>query len=310
MQMAATSKLRIRLVGAPKPAWEHPSAECDPQIPLDRCDAMLTWGAPTEEFLNYRGVRAWYIDEPLSQSMFRTRLFRKALKTIPETDFLHHSNPNPSYRFPCVTHYGEPTIVDPSGRQKAVVAAVSNFGGRIWWLRRGARFRNRFILDQKVKLFGDCDGWRRFRRWPWSTPSQPVNYEGALGANWYLPNQVDALSKYQVNLCLENSSMPYYFTEKFVNAARAGCVPIYHAHPTVRESFLKGARWIDPVDFNFNVSQTISAALDSDARAVRESNWQWLRSGQVAATEGYAIWRKIVGLIVSRIRFGPDWLDQ
>lgn len=302
--MAATSKLRIRLVGTPKPAWDHPSAECDPDIPMDRCDGMLAWGAPTEEFLDYRGVRAWYIDEPLTQSMFRTRLFRKALKIVPETEFLHHSNPNPRYRFPCVTHYGEPTIVDPSDRRKAVVAAVNNFGGRTWWLRRGARSRNRFILDPKVKLFGDCDGWSRFRRWPWSAPGRPANYQGPLGTSWYLRDQVDALSKYQVNLCLENSTMPYYFTEKLVNAAQAGCVPIYHPHPTVREGFLKGARWIDPADFNFNVSKTISAALDCDAQAFRENNWKWLRSEPVAATEGYGIWTRIVALIVKRIMSG------
>jgi hypothetical protein len=117
---------------------------------------------------------------------------------------------------------------------------------------------------------------------------------------------VQALSRYRINLCLENTMTPYYFTEKFVNAARAGCVPIYHAHPTVRESFLKGARWIDPAHFKFNVSETISAALDCNARAFRESNWQWLHSEQVAATEGFRVWTRIVDLIVSRITSGPD----
>jgi hypothetical protein len=104
--------------------------------------------------------------------------------------------------------------------------------------------------------------------------------------------------------------MPYYFTEKFVNAARAGCVPIYHAHPTVREGFLKGARWIDSADFKFDVFKTISAALDCNAQAYRERNWQWLSSEQVATTEGYGIWTRIVGLIVSRITSGPGRLGD
>jgi hypothetical protein len=121
-QLALTAKARIRLVGTPNPLWKHPSAECDPAIPLDRCDGMIVWGAPIQEFLTYGGVRAWYIDEALSHSMFRTRLFRTALKTVPENEFLHHSNPNPSYRFPCVTHYGEPTIANPEHRREAIVA--------------------------------------------------------------------------------------------------------------------------------------------------------------------------------------------
>jgi hypothetical protein len=104
--------------------------------------------------------------------------------------------------------------------------------------------------------------------------------------------------------------MPYYFSEKFVNAARAGCVPVYHAHPTVREGFLKGARWIDPADFKFDVSETISAALNCDSQVLRETNWQWLRSDQVEATEGYGIWTRIVELIVSRIMSRPARVDQ
>jgi len=36
---------------------------------------------------------------------------------------------------------------------------------------------------------------------------------------------------------------------KIVYAVRAGCIPVYHAHATVKTSFLSGARWIDPADF-------------------------------------------------------------
>jgi len=28
-----------------------------------------------------------------------------------------------------------------------------------------------------------------------------------------------------------------------------GCVPVYRAHPTVRESYLEGARWSDPAEY-------------------------------------------------------------
>jgi hypothetical protein len=302
LSTAPTRKFRIRLVGMGKPQWEHPLVDFDPAISLARCDGMLAWNAPTQEFVDYRGIRAWYNDEPLNSSVLRNRLGRNALATLTQDEFLHHSNPNPTYRFPCITHYGEPTISDRLGRRETVVAVVSSYGGRIWWRRRGARFRNNFILDSNVELFGNSDSWNKFRRWPWSAPRSPPNYKGPLDGNWNFESQVRALSMYRVNLCLENTSKPYYFTEKFVNAVRGGCVPIYHAHPTVRDSILKGARWIDPADLGFSVTKTISAAFDCDAQAFRENNWRWLGSEQVVATEGYRTWRRIADLLVSRCR--------
>jgi hypothetical protein len=37
---------------------------------------------------------------------------------------------------------------------------------------------------------------------------------------------------------------------QFVDAVMAGCVPIYHAHETVRDTVLVGARWVDPAEFD------------------------------------------------------------
>jgi hypothetical protein len=87
-----------------------------------------------------------------------------------------------------------------------------------------------------------------------------------------------------------------------VNAARAGCVPIYHAHSTVRERFLQGARWIDPADHDFNVERTIRAALAADHDRIREQNYTWLQSSQLDPTEGYAIWTRIANILVDRWR--------
>src|SRR4051794_11975453 len=99
--------LQIRLIVSPKPpGWHHPQVVFDPAISEDRCDGVLAWGAPTPEFLSYRGPRAWYISEPLTHNMFRTRLFRRARRLLGEHELLHHSNPNPKYRFPATTHYG------------------------------------------------------------------------------------------------------------------------------------------------------------------------------------------------------------
>jgi hypothetical protein len=99
-------------------------------------------------------------------------------------------------------------------------------------------------------------------------------------------------------VCLENACAPYWFTEKFVNAARAGCVPVYYAHPTVRDTFLKGAKWIDPADFSFNVSATLQAAEECDAEAFRDQNHRWLQNGLLQTTEGYAVWSRIADLFV------------
>jgi hypothetical protein len=295
--------LQIRLVSAPKPpGWRHPHVVFDPEIPLDACDGLLAWGPPTPEFLSYRGPRAWYIAEPLTQGMFRTRLFRQALRIVAEHEFLHHSNSNPKYRFPCVTHYGEPTLPAAIRRTGDIVATVNNYGNRIWWIRHGVRLRTTFILHPSIDLYGSRKAWNRFRRWPWSKPGAPRNYRGPTGApNCYLLDYVEFLARYRINVCLENAFMPYWFTEKFINAVRAGCVPIYHAHPTVRDSFLRSAWWIDPADFGFDVSATLAAAQACDAGALREHNYGWLQGDVVRSTEGYAIWSKIADHFVERI---------
>jgi Glycosyltransferase family 10 (fucosyltransferase) C-term len=281
--------LKVRLLGATRPEnWSDPRIDFDHTISKGQCDGVLCWGAITDEFLSYRGPRAWYFAEPRSFSASRSRLFRTALQSLQESEFFHHSNPNPRFRLPCATHYSPLTIAAPQKRKKAAVAVVSNYGGRLWWLRQGARRRNAFALHRTVELFGNAQSWQRFRCWPWSFPRCPLNYRGAWPGNWYLELHMNMIAKYQINVCLENSFEPHYFTEKFVNAARAGCVPIYHAHPTVRDSVLRGAVWIDPTEYSFDADATLNAAYKCDAAAIREQNYKWLRSDAVSETDGYA----------------------
>jgi hypothetical protein len=73
--------------------------------------------------------------------------------------------------------------------------------------------------------------------------------------------------------------------EKFVNAARAGCIPIYHAHPSVKKRFLTGARWVDPADFGFSPHKTIEHALAQDQTESRRINNAWLMSGLLTETD-------------------------
>jgi hypothetical protein len=318
--------IRIRLASNSQMEWHDPRIRFDGATPLEACDGLFVWGGMVPEFLSYPGPRAWFMDEPRTQSMWHTGLCKEALRTVAPQEFLHHSNADPRYRFPCVTHYGEPTRASRRDRREAALAVVNNFGGRIWWirdfvigaatnfatgpwLRHGVRLRNKFILQSNVDLFGAPEYWNQFRRWPWSKPSPPENYRGPFGTNWFEERHVAALAQYRIVICLENASLPYYFTEKLVNAARAGCVPVYHAHSTVRDTFLKGARWIDPADFGYDPLATLAAARHCDTGEVRERNFEWLQSEAVKATQGERVWSRIADYFVERIASGRHDLD-
>jgi hypothetical protein len=293
--------LKIRLLGTAKPeGWYDERVTFDPTIPERFCDGMLCWGPCTEELLRYRGPRAWYYAEPRRFSITRARHFDRALRKLKDYEFLHHSNLNTKFRIPCVTHYGPITLSAPNRSKFGIVAVVSNFGGRLWYFKSEARIRNQFILHESVDLYGNQHAWKGFRRNLWSRPHVPRNYVGEWPSNWYFKTHVDALAKYKIAVCLENSVEPNYFTEKFVNAARAGCVPVYHAHPTVRHSVLRGAKWIDPADYSFDVGATLRAATECDGNAIVQQNYEWLKGEAVSETDGYRIWSRIAELFLER----------
>lgn len=294
--------LRFKLVGAGRPAgWNHPEIDFDPDIPTDQADGLLNWWNARQELLDFKGVRAWYISEPLSESYFRTRVAREALKTLKPSEFLHHSNADPRYQVPAETHYGPREPIYRHDRPIEIGATTNNFGNFRWRLLSAHRLRNKFLTDPRVALFGSEEYWRKFRLWPWSRPGAPANYRGHPNAgNCHQPSFWEFLTQFKIYICLENSITPYWFTEKLVNAARAGCVPIYHAHPTVRDRFLNGARWIDPADHGFNVDRTIRAALDSNHEEIRKENYAWLKSSQLDPTEGHAIWNRIASILLER----------
>ena len=142
----------------------------------------------------------------------------------------------------------------------------------------------------------------RFRRYPWSPAAAPQNFRGALDGSWLNASQPEFLSRYKAVLCLENSSSSNYFTEKFVNAALAGSVPIYHANENVRTNFLVGAAWIDPSNFGFDPKTTLDAALDSDWRKFRSANLEWLKSDAAKSGEGNAIWNQVIERLIVLIK--------
>jgi Glycosyltransferase family 10 (fucosyltransferase) C-term len=161
------------------------------------------------------------------------------------------------------------------------------------------------ILDRQVELFGKPEGWANFRHFPklWIR-RPPDNYTGhaAPGTDIYDDEHIRFLSGYKVAVCLENSVEPHYFTEKFVNAARAGCIPVYQAHPTVRNRFLSSAKWVDPADFDFSAERTIKFALVADQSAFREQNDDWLRSGVLAETDDGKTLSRLHMIVEAKLR--------
>ena len=129
----------------------------------------------------------------------------------------------------------------------------------------------------------------------------PRNYRGEIRGNWTNDHLLDIFEKYRVAVCLENSCEPYYFTEKMLNAVRAGCIPVYHAHPTVAAGILKDAKWVDPKDHGFDPERTLKFALDQDLREFQETNEKWLLSDAVAATESSRIRVQIAEILESQL---------
>ena len=161
------------------------------------------------------------------------------------------------------------------------------------------------ILDRRVELFGQPDAWANFRHFPklW-IQRPPDNYAGKASpsADVYSEENIRFLSGYKVAVCLENCTEPYYFTEKFVNAVRAGCIPVYHAHATVKNSLLSGARWVDPAEFGFSSRRTIEFALDQDQEKFRSINDIWLESGILADTDDLKVFGKLHEIVSAKLK--------
>jgi hypothetical protein len=157
------------------------------------------------------------------------------------------------------------------------------------------------ILNPQVELFGRPEEWARFRHFPqlW-IQRPPSNFQGRTspGKDYNDEEHIRFLSGYKVAVCLENCVETDYFTEKFVNAARAGCIPVYHAHPSIKKRFLVNAKWVDPIDFDFSPQRTIEYALAQDQSEFQRVNDAWLESGILAETDN----RNIVSTLHKIIR--------
>ena len=275
-----------------------------PRVPLEEADALLVLYDPSDELLKFTGPKLWFTIEPSWHSHFRSHPVGKRLvQKLDVTERAFYGHPEEKYRVPHSTYRGSLSRPRVASARRAVVATVNNFGGRLWFLEPHFRTRNRMILDRRVELFGLPEAWAQFRHFPklWMR-RPPGNYMGRTSPGFDDDENLRFLSAYKVAVCLENCTEPYYFTEKFVNAVRAGCVPVYHAHATVKTSVLSGAKWVDPADFGFSPRRTIDFALNQDQMEVRAINDAWLESGILAETDEEKLLPKLHEIVSGKLR--------
>ena len=276
------------------------------RVPFEGADALLALYDPTEELLSFPGPKLWFTSEPSWHAHFtKNPVGRKLVRELSAEDRAWYGSALPHMRVPHYTHNGSLGSSRETVRRAAAVACVSNYGGRLWFTRAHFRQRNRFILHPRVELYGKPEVWRGFSHFPkiWKRGA-PANFRGAppvAPAGPAAEGLISFYSGFNVAVCLENLAEPFYFTEKFVNAVRAGCIPVYHAHPTVKSRFLSGAKWVDPADFEWSPEKTLEHALSADVSDYQATNDTWLQSGVLDGTDSARLFTQLHRIMCNKL---------
>ena len=288
------SKLMVRLISPWTKEMDTESAFFSSEIPEADADALLCEWAPSDELFSFPRRKAWYCCETHCQfQAIDGGTWPRIKKRLAPHEFLCHNHSDPRYRVPEMTHLGSLGVNTNKDRRDKAIAIVSNFGGSPWRRHREIAYRNRFITHPSVDLYGR-ESWRKYRRHWYSRPRSPANYCGPVPGDWEAAEKRALLAKYRVAVCLPNMCEPYGFCEKFVEAACAGCIPIYSAHPTLNDTVLSGARWIDPRLARGDVQKTVATALGADLGVFQEANATWLkRNPFLAHTHPVAVYTRI-----------------
>ncbi len=310
MTSACTNRFQCRIVSDQFQAYNWSDFTIDNvqysgKLPLDQADALLALYDPSEELLTFRGPKLWYTMEPSWHHHYHSHPIGKQLvRMLSENERAYYSHRMEAFRIPHPTFRSPLSSPRKAEMRFAAVSCVSNFGGRTWFLKPRFRFRNRFILDPRVELFGKKEGWSKFRNFPcfWRKGA-PKNYRGPVdhGKDHFDDAFIQFLSGYKVAICLENALEDFYFTEKFVNAVRAGCIPVYRAHDSVRRRFLEGAVWVDPFDFGNCPRRTLTYALSQDVQTFRATNDRWLNSGTLNETDDKLVMKRLHKIIREKL---------
>ena len=291
-------KLMVRLISPWTKEVDTESAFFSSKVRSDDADALLCEWAPSDELFSFSRRKAWYCCEPACQFRGLEGGTWPQIKTrLAPHEFLCHNHPDPHYRVPHVTHFEELHVNTNQNRRDKAIAIVSNHGGSPWRRHAGIAYRNHFITHPMVDLYGR-DGWNKYRRRWYSRPGAPANYRGSLPGDWEAAEKRALMANYQVAICLENMSEPHYFTEKFVEAVCAGCVPVYQAHPTLKDTVLSGAKWIDPQDYHDNPDSTLRASIDADVARIFKANHAWvLENPLLASTSVASVFRRLAVIL-------------
>jgi hypothetical protein len=285
----------------------------DQQIEIEghilRCDwpakdieAMVGFWEFSDEFLAFKGPKIFYCCEPsfyFGGYRSAKRLLRGRLANLRQDEFAWHYHSEAAMR---VVHhsYGAyqsppPQVVTGGPRRKKAAAVIGNLG-HPFARNAGRQKRLNFILESGCDIYGSKTNWENFQIRPWSRKGPPATYCGPS------LTKTDTLSSYHANICLENSVEPLYFTEKLPDAVRAGCIPIYHPHPSVKSAFLDGAVWVDPADYGWDAVATLNAAMHLDREAVQEANNYWMTSNpSFLKTRLAEVYRNLVKIIIKKM---------
>lgn len=291
-------RLQVHLVSPWQKRFECDTAIMSTDIPIDTADALLSVWSPAAALKTFPRRKAWYCCEPsaLFNTLERGR-WPRVRKRLHGCDFLWHNHEDPRYRVPHLTHLETIELNRRQDRRDRAIAVVSNFGGHPWKRHRDIEYRNQFITRNGVDLYGR-NNWKRYRTRGFGRARTPDNYAGEIPGDWPENAKHELMSQYRVAVCLENMNEPGYFTEKFVEAVVAGCVPVYRASGDIAESFLRGASWVDPKDYDNCPDRTLEAALSQDLEHVQEQNSRWLLTNQAFQSTSYtAIFTRIAEIL-------------
>lgn len=101
------------------------------------------------------------------------------------------------------------------------------------------------IANLDKKAFAGHLQRAEFVRFLQKTPL-PIEYFGGEKAHNLIPTKLQALQDFKYSIAIENSSTPYYFSEKITDCFLAGCMPIYYGAENIFDFFPKQSLiWID-----------------------------------------------------------------
>ena len=294
-----TQKLKVRLISPWTDRVETETAIFSKHISSGEADALLCEWAPDPELLTFKKRKAWYCCEPTCQFIqIEEGCWPEIRKGLNPSEFLYHSHPDPQFRVPHITHF-QPLMMNTNpDRKPRGIAIVSNHGGSPRTRHPGIAYRNQFITHPSIDLFGRA-GWTRYRAHWYSWPKAPKNYRGEIPGDWPGAEKRELQAGYKMAICLENMCEPYYFTEKFVEAVVAGCIPVYHAHTTLVDTVLNGAFRLETEAFDHDIQRVIDTCINIDIKVVHAQNLEWLNHNEyLRSTRASAVFDRI-GQILS-----------